>query len=533
MEQVQWKSTSSFFLNAAPSDCSALMCCNPMRYIAQFSIASECLQLSIYYNSNRKSKNATLLPTDMNHLKIREHTQVKWSDVIGAELTTNTAPYQILSPSTLLTSAVSTDTMYGIQVTMAIRTGQAHAKRRIRKWKCHFFIRDIQQVVTCAQYINAYADPRFGIPSIDTDLSSINTILSPRKFLVIVNPASGQKKASGMYHNAVESLFAAGGILIDLVITEKQGEATELARNMQLGKYDCVVIVSGDGLIHEFFQGLQEREDCTDAIKQPLGVIPGGTGNGLCVSNCFRGNESFDAIGAAYIVVKGKASPLDLTMYQSLQDQKKYCSFLSLEWAFIADLDIDSENLRALGPLRYTVKFVQMYFFTKKKYSGTIWYLAEDPEHCDTSELDLSLFDNVTLEPLNAPSCANEMVYHEKKTGNGVWKAIRGEFHLTWINNVSHPSSDSFAVPGAKFDDGYAHILLIKGCVQRSELLKVMLAIENGTHIQSAGVEIIKTRAFQVVSDAQDKFCVDGELVPGTAFRGQVHRGVARVVSIM
>lgn len=242
-------------------------------------------------------------------------------------------------------------------------------------------------------------------------------------------------------------------------------------------------------------QGLKEREDWKEAIQQPLGLIPGGTGNGLCVSNCFRGNESFDAISAAYIIVKGKPSPLDLTMYQSLQDQKKYCSFLSLEWAFIADLDINSENLRSLGSMRYTVKFFQMYFFANKKYSGTIWYLADEiSDHSTTSELDLSLFEGVTLEPLNEPSQKSEMVYHEKKTACGVWKAIRGEFHLVWINNVSHPSSDSFAVPGAKFDDGYAHLLLIKGSVPRSELLKVMLALENGTHIQRSSVEIIRTR---------------------------------------
>ena len=60
-----------------------------------------------------------------------------------------------------------------------------------------------------------------------------------------------------------------------------------------LSRWRAVVVVSGDGLLHEVrrgrvlgdagqvLNGLFEREDWASACKLPVGVIPGGTGNGL------------------------------------------------------------------------------------------------------------------------------------------------------------------------------------------------------------------------------------------------------------
>ncbi len=53
-------------------------------------------------------------------------------------------------------------------------------------------------------------------------------------------------------------------------------------------------------------------------------------------------------------LVKSKPEPFDLVSVQ-LADNKIVKCFLSLEWAFIADLDLESESYRYLGNLRFTI----------------------------------------------------------------------------------------------------------------------------------------------------------------------------------
>ena len=48
-----------------------------------------------------------------------------------------------------------------------------------------------------------------------------------------------------------------------------------------------IVCVSGDGLIHEVMAGLMKHAQPDAAIKTPIGIIPGGSGNGVAKSMCW------------------------------------------------------------------------------------------------------------------------------------------------------------------------------------------------------------------------------------------------------
>lgn len=58
----------------------------------------------------------------------------------------------------------------------------------------------------------------------------------------------------------------------------------QIAKELALDDYEGVALVSGDGLVSEFIQGLVERTDRERALKFPILHIPGGTGNGLAAS---------------------------------------------------------------------------------------------------------------------------------------------------------------------------------------------------------------------------------------------------------
>jgi sphingosine kinase len=52
----------------------------------------------------------------------------------------------------------------------------------------------------------------------------------------------------------------------------------------ELLSYRGIITVSGDGLPHEALNGLFQRNDWSEVCKIPLGVLPGGSGNGLANS---------------------------------------------------------------------------------------------------------------------------------------------------------------------------------------------------------------------------------------------------------
>ena len=55
-------------------------------------------------------------------------------------------------------------------------------------------------------------------------------------------------------------------------------------KEVDLNEYDAIIIVSGDGLIHEVINGLMKRSDWSTAIRTPIGVVPGGSGNALAAA---------------------------------------------------------------------------------------------------------------------------------------------------------------------------------------------------------------------------------------------------------
>ncbi len=62
-----------------------------------------------------------------------------------------------------------------------------------------------------------------------------------------------------------------------------------LAAGLDLDEYVCISTISGDGLVHEVINGLMKHAHWAKAIKIPLGLIPGCTGNGLAVTLGTRG----------------------------------------------------------------------------------------------------------------------------------------------------------------------------------------------------------------------------------------------------
>lgn len=121
-----------------------------------------------------------------------------------------------------------------------------------------------------------------------------------RKLKVFVNPHSGPGKAPTLFNKFVEPIFKAARCTIDVsckslrsckntqltssnLDTDHSKHAQEISRELSLD-FDAVVILSGDGLAHEVFNGFAEHSNPIGAFAIPIAPIPSGSANGTCLN---------------------------------------------------------------------------------------------------------------------------------------------------------------------------------------------------------------------------------------------------------
>jgi sphingosine kinase len=146
---------------------------------------------------------------------------------------------------------------------------------------------------------------------------------------------------------------------------EYANHARELVKSLNVDEYRGILVVSGDGLVYEVINGLMERPDWQKAIRIPFGQLPGGSANALACSIAYLANEPFEGLSleqfasnCAFNMSKSLGRATDLCTYE-LCNKSVVHSFLSFEWAIVADVDSESEKYRFLGALRFTLGAVK------------------------------------------------------------------------------------------------------------------------------------------------------------------------------
>lgn len=181
-----------------------------------------------------------------------------------------------------------------------------------------------------------------------------------KKILALLNPFGGRGLAPRKYEVAMELLNLCH-IEVELKHTERRNHAFEIARDeIQVGQYDGIMTVSGDGLIHETINGFMSRPDRDECLNNiNMGFIPAGTANGLHKSVTNQFNEKDGIHSAAFATAKGRTTKMDLTEleleYWQNEPRKKLYMFLAMQYAIVADCDINSEVLRCMGNPRFYV----------------------------------------------------------------------------------------------------------------------------------------------------------------------------------
>ena len=121
-----------------------------------------------------------------------------------------------------------------------------------------------------------------------------------RTYHIISNPAAGKTK-SGKSLQIVQDVFTESGAAFETHLTERAGDATEIARRLTENGETEIIALGGDGTLHEVLNGLADPSACN------FGLIPSGTGNDFAE----KIGLPLDADATARIVLKGEGKETD------------------------------------------------------------------------------------------------------------------------------------------------------------------------------------------------------------------------------
>eukprot|EP00048_Salpingoeca_helianthica_P011411 m.164580 g.164580 ORF g.164580 m.164580 type:complete len:541 (+) comp15225_c0_seq3:2695-4317(+) len=305
-----------------------------------------------------------------------------------------------------------------------------------------------------------------------------------RRILILINPFSGTKKAVQIYAEQVKPVLDRALVDVTVIQTTHAGHATEYMQSVDIAQYDGYATISGDGLLHEALNGLMARPDRAEAMKKPLGVIPGGTGNSLAFSLGLG-----HVLAATLAVVKGHTMTLDL-MGVRQGGRAPYYAFLLVMWGLVADIDIESEKYRWAGAARFTMSGIGR-ILNLRKYSGRLSY---KPWFADTAAADTAA--EAAHAEFPAPPAAwlptDDATPALDRPG---WHTIEGDFVTVSALNTAFQNEDTLMAPYSAVNDGCFDLMYIMGDISSTKLAGMFLDLDSGEHVRSPFVHYVKARA--------------------------------------
>jgi len=163
-----------------------------------------------------------------------------------------------------------------------------------------------------------------------------------RFVFVIVNPNAGSGAGKTVYEDVVKPLLERAGVKHGVAFTTRPGHAREICEEVLLGRhdidnqhsFDCIVAVSGDGMLHECLNGVMRARAAI-----PLAIVPAGSGNGVAETLYGRG---CDATTAMLAILSGRPRKVDVLAMDPIGASKGRTPTYDLHffcWAVFADHD--------------------------------------------------------------------------------------------------------------------------------------------------------------------------------------------------
>eukprot|EP00300_Choanocystis_sp_HF-7_P041081 c7708_g1_i1.p1 GENE.c7708_g1_i1~~c7708_g1_i1.p1 ORF type:complete len:372 (+),score=82.75 c7708_g1_i1:539-1654(+) len=326
-------------------------------------------------------------------------------------------------------------------------------------------------------------------------MSPHSSTKAPRRWLIVLNPVSGNGKSRHTINNIVAPILDLADIVFDVTETKHQRHATEIAQSLG-EEYTHLAISGGDGLVAEAINGnLLGR-------NVPVAVIPTGSDNSTCAS---LGMWTLsDAIMA---IVKGEGTEVSIgsCSYRDSQGRDKTIFFHSVcAWGVMGVAAWEIQKTRHLGPIRtLVVGFKQ---------------LACKPPTWPVHVRAIVHQTDANIHSTPPPSSGEAQVEFDGEMIGVCFGPGPGK-------NMAVPKGGLF--PHGNFSDGALDLLVVGSC-NLMELVRVTwgIAMNGKTHLQRPTVKYRKIQeAWIEPNDMFPPFNLDGEAIhiPPQAVHIQSH----------
>lgn len=369
---------------------------------------------------------------------------------------------------------------------------------------------------------------------------SYKNVKRERSILVIINPHGGKGNAKKLFMSKCKPIILASKCSIDMAYTKYARHAIDIAREVDIDKYDTIACASGDGIPYEVMNGLFQRPDRADAFnKLAITQLPCGSGNAMSVSCHWTSNPSY----AALCLVKSVESRIDLMCcsQQSYLETGPRLSFLSQTYGIIAESDINTEFIRWMGPARFELG-VAFNVLQRKKYPCDIYvkYAAKSKNELKVHYLEHKNKATLSFEPDVEPENDTDELLESESSNRLSYPITEQDFKLKYPLDEGVPSdwekvdsgvtenlgifytgkmpyiaADTKFFPAALPADGAMDLVITDARTPVTRMAPILLGLDRGSHVLQPEVIHSKIIAYKLVPKITNSlFSVDGEKFP-------------------
>ena len=276
------------------------------------------------------------------------------------------------------------------------------------------------------------------------------------KYLIIANPISGTRQSINILDNQIIPYLKNQKINFETFITKYPSHAHQKINTCNLSDIDRIIVLGGDGTMHEVINGMFSRNDNKNL---PIGLLPTGSGNSL-----IHDLNQLDLKKALYTILNNKIQKIDLLKITTPNEE--LFSINMIGWGMVNDIGYQAETLRWMGPMRYNISSVIQIF----KYLPRKARIDIDGEYYSAN------------------------------------------FAFIMICNTIHVGKGMKMAPSASLKDGKMDLIIIKNNFSRMKLLQMFPKLFNGSHINSKLVEYKKAESFKLYPEIDEELNIDGDM---------------------
>jgi len=269
---------------------------------------------------------------------------------------------------------------------------------------------------------------------------------------IIYNPYASRGGAA-RYLDAFCALLDKKGETYKVHETVERGHATQITRQLIAGGVKYIVVMGGDGTVHEVVNGYSQGNDVV------FGIVPAGTGND--VATMLKVPEKLENVEtAAANILEKNVKSVDLIVAENGMQ-----SVLFFSYGIAAAMILEMQKYKRKNKLSYYRALLKNVFRLKAK------------------EYDVTL-DNGETKRYKADFCA--------------------------VHNCIHAGGGMHLIGEAVMDDGFLEFFVVENRGTFRRILNFISILNKKIHLQP-NAQIIKVKDVTINPVNDNLCCVDGE----------------------